>query len=76
MKKIGMVRDESSDGKFTETLNYLIRILSKANSAREWQFILAKVLTEKHGCKKVRIQTLDLAQNPADIFKSDKIFNK
>ena len=47
MKKIGMVRDESSDGKFTETLNYLIRILSKANSAREWQFILAKVLTEK-----------------------------
>ena len=37
---------------------------------------IAKVLSDKHGCKKVRIQVLDLAQNPADIFKSDKIFNK
>lgn len=37
---------------------------------------IAKVLTDKHGCKKVRIQVLDLAQDPADIFKSDKIFNK
>ena len=37
---------------------------------------IAKVLTDKHGCKKVRIQVLDLAQDPADIFKSDKLFNK
>ena len=37
---------------------------------------IAKVLTDKHGCKKVRIQVLDLAQNPADIFNSDKLFNK
>ena len=35
---------------------------------------IAKVLTDKHRCKKVRIQVLDLAQNPADIFNSDKLF--
>ena len=42
-----MVRDESSGSDFTEILNYLIRILSRANSARERQFILGKALTEK-----------------------------
>ena len=57
-------------GKTSEELLY-----TKATSHSQAKKI-AKVLTEKHGCKKVRIQTLDLAQNPADIFKSDKIFNK
>lgn len=57
-------------GKTSEELLY-----TKATSHAQAKKI-AKVLTEKHGCKKVRIQTLDLAQNPADIFKSDKIFNK
>ena len=57
-------------GKTSEELLY-----TKATSHSQAKKI-AKVLTDKHGCKKVRIQTLDLAQNPADIFKSDKIFNK
>ena len=57
-------------GKTSEELLY-----TKATSHAQAKKI-AKVLTDKHGCKKVRIQTLDLAQNPADIFKSDKIFNK
>ena len=42
-----MVRDESSDSESTEILNYLIRILSKAKNAREWQLILGKALTGK-----------------------------
>ena len=42
-----MVRDESSDSYSTGILNYLIRVLSKAKSAREWQLILGKALTEK-----------------------------
>ena len=57
-------------GKTSEELLY-----TKATSHAQAKKI-AKVLTDKHGCKKVRIQVLDLAQNPADIFKSDKIFNK
>ena len=57
-------------GKTSEELLY-----TKATSHAQAKKI-AKVLTEKHGCKKVRIQVLDLAQNPADIFKSDKILNK
>ena len=57
-------------GKNSEELLY-----TKATSHSQAKKI-AKVLTDKHGCKKVRIQVLDLAQNPADIFKSDKIFNK
>ena len=42
-----MVRDEGSDSDSTEILNYLICALSKAKSAREWQLILGKALTEK-----------------------------
>ena len=42
-----MVRDESSDSYSTGILNYLSRVLSKAKSAREWQLILGKALTEK-----------------------------
>ena len=57
-------------GKNSEELLY-----TKATSHSQAKKI-AKVLTDKHGCKKVRIQVLDLAQDPADIFKSDKIFNK
>ena len=57
-------------GKNSEELLY-----TKATSHSQAKKI-AKVLSDKHGCKKVRIQVLDLAQNPADIFQSDKIFNK
>ena len=57
-------------GKKDEELLY-----TKAKSHGEAKKI-AKVLTDKHGCKKVRIQVLDLAQDPSDIWKSDKLFKE
>ena len=42
--------------------NIRATFIHKSNHAQAKK--IAKVLTEKHGCKKVRIQTLDLAQNP------------
>lgn len=57
-------------GKSSEQLLY-----TKAPSHSQAK-VIARILRDKHGCKKVRIQTLDLAQNPADIFKSDKLFKK
>ena len=60
----------NSTGKNSEELLY-----TKATSHSQAK-VIARILTDKHGCKKVRIQTLDLAQNPADIFNSDKLFNK
>ena len=55
-------------GKSSEELLY-----TKATSKRQATSI-AKVLTDKHKCKKVRIQVLDLAQDPADIWDSEKLF--
>jgi hypothetical protein len=55
-------------GKNSEELLY-----TKATSKRQASKI-AKTLTDKHKCKKVRIQTLDLAQNPSDIWDSEKLF--
>ena len=55
-------------GKTSEELLY-----TKATSKRQASKI-AKTLTDKHNCKKVRIQTLDLAQNPSDIWDSEKLF--
>lgn len=55
-------------GKNSEELLY-----TKATSKRQASKI-AKILTDKHKCKKVRIQTLDLAQNPSDIWDSEKLF--
>lgn len=55
-------------GKTSEELLY-----TKATSKRQASKI-AKILTDKHKCKKVRIQTLDLAQNPSDIWDSEKLF--
>ena len=57
-------------GKNKEELLY-----TKAKSHGEAKKI-AKVLTDKHGCTKVRIQVLDLAQDPSDIWKSDKLFKE
>ena len=57
-------------GKKDEELLY-----TKAKSHGEAKKI-AKVLTDKHGCTKVRIQVLDLAQDPSDIWKSDKLFKE
>ena len=55
-------------GKSSEELLY-----TKATSKRQATSI-AKVLTDKHKCKKVRIQVLDLAQDPADIWDAEKLF--
>ena len=55
-------------GKSSEELLY-----TKATSKRQASKI-AKTLTDKHNCKKVRIQTLNLAQNPSDIWDSEKLF--
>ena len=55
-------------GKNSEELLY-----TKATSKRQASKI-AKILTDKHKCKKVRIQTLDLAQDPSDIWDSEKLF--
>jgi len=57
-------------GKKDEELLY-----TKAKSHGEAKKI-AKVLTDKHGCTKVRVQVLDLAQDPSDIWKSDKLFKE
>ena len=37
---------------------------------------IIKFLTSKHGVKKARVQVLDLTQNPADFWKSDKMFDE
>ena len=55
-------------GKNSEELLY-----TKATSKRQASKI-AKTLADKHKCKKVRIQILDLAQNPSDIWDSEKLF--
>jgi len=55
-------------GKSSEEILY-----TKAKSQGEAKKII-KVLTSKHGVKKARIQVLDLTQNPADFWKSDKVF--
>jgi hypothetical protein len=55
-------------GKKDEELLY-----TKAKSHSQAKGI-AKILTDKHKCKKVRIQVLDLAQDPADIWDAEKLF--
>jgi len=57
-------------GKNKEELLY-----TKATSKRQARAI-ALYLTDKHGCTKVRIQVLDLAQDPADIWDTDKLFKE
>lgn len=54
-------------GKKDEAILY-----TKAKSMGEAKKII-KLLTDKHGVTKARVQVLDLAQNPADLWKSDKL---
>lgn len=49
-------------------------LYTKAKSHAEAKKIV-KILTDKHGVTKARIQVLDLAQNPADLWKSKKLLN-
>ena len=55
-------------GKSSEEILY-----TKAKSQGETKKMV-KILISKHGVKKARIQVLDLTQNPADFWKSDKMF--
>jgi len=55
-------------GKSSEDILY-----TKAKSNSEAKKVI-KVLTDKHGVKKARIQVLDLEQDPSSFWKSDKIF--
>ena len=57
-------------GKSSEELLY-----TKATSKRQASAI-ARALTDKHKCTKVRIQVLDLAQDPSDIWDTDKLFKE
>lgn len=50
-------------------------LYTKAKSHAEAKKIV-KILTDKHGVTKARIQVLDLAQNPADLWNSEKLINK
>ena len=50
-------------------------LYTKAKSHAEAKKIV-KILTNKHGVTKARIQVLDLAQNPADLWNSKKLLNK
>lgn len=50
-------------------------LYTKAKSHAEAKKIV-KILTDKHGVTKARIQVLDLAQNPADLWNSEKLLNK
>lgn len=50
-------------------------LYTKAKSHAEAKKIV-KILTNKHGVTKARIQVLDLAQNPADLWNSEKLLNK
>ena len=49
-------------------------LYTKAKSHAEAKKIV-KILTDKQGVTKARIQVLDLAQNPADLWKSKKLLN-
>ncbi len=55
-------------GKSSEDILY-----TKAKSMSIAKKIL-KVLTDKHGVKKARIQVLDLEQDPSKFWKTDKMF--
>lgn len=57
-------------GKKDEAILY-----TKAKSMGEAKKII-KLLTDKHGVTKARVQVLDLAQDPSDIWKSDKLFKE
>jgi len=50
-------------------------LYTKAKSHAEAKKIV-KILTDKHGVTKARIQVLDLAQNPADLWNSEKLLNE
>jgi len=57
-------------GKSSEQILY-----TKAKSNGEAKKVL-KVLIDKHGIKKGRIQVLDLEQDPSAFWKSDTVFKK
>mgnify|MGYP003659263227 CR=1 FL=1 len=48
-------------------------LYTKAKTHSEAKKII-KILTKKHGVTKARIQVLDMAQDPKDIWKSDDLF--
>ena len=50
-------------------------LYTKAKSHSEAKKII-KILTAKHGVTKARIQVLDMAQDPKDIWKADKLFKE
>jgi len=50
-------------------------LYTKAKSHSEAKKVV-KILTDKHGIKKARIQILDLEQDPSAFWKSDKVFEK
>ncbi|MBT4209063.1 hypothetical protein HOE22_12105 [Candidatus Woesearchaeota archaeon] len=50
-------------------------LFTKAKSQSEAKKII-KILTKKHGVKRARIQVLDMAQDPKDIWKADKLFGE